>query len=396
MSNTPTAAEVIKALKNANKKEFSDVMVLSDSKTSKVTEWISTGSYSLNKVISGDPRKGIPAGLITAFAGEESTGKSYLGANITREAQKNGYIVIYIETENSPIGEMLTKVGADPENIIKPEGCFTIANVKNSLVKILRETNKQFPDSKILVVLDSLGNLVSDKQLYGDIEDNKIGHDQGMKAKELKALAAILTAELGRCNGTMVVINHIYLKPGQNPALPPEQVFSGGSGFLYTASVIVYMRKSVQKEESESLATGKKVKNTVGVIIKGTTKKNRIIPEGKVGEFHISFQRGMNKWFGLLEDALLYGFIEEASAGWYNIKHLNKKVRTGELYKDENWEPIFEKLCEKIAESNRYISATDGLIEDIEELSGSQDETPTDDPDTQIEPDEGSRKKKKK
>ena len=81
-NKAPTAADVIKALKQADKKQFAELVVLSDSKTSTVKEWISTGSYALNKVISGDPRKGIPVGLITAFAGEESTGKSYLGANL--------------------------------------------------------------------------------------------------------------------------------------------------------------------------------------------------------------------------------------------------------------------------------------------------------------------------
>lgn len=361
----PSAADVIKALKTADKKEFGEVIVLNDSKTASVKEYISTGSYALNKIISGDPRKGIPVGLITAFAGEESTGKSYLGANITREAQKAGFIVVYVETENSPMADMLTKVGADPDNIIKLENTFTISEVKNKLVKTLREIHKQFPESKILVVLDSLGNLVSDKQLYGDIENDKVGHDQGMKAKELKALSAIITTELGRCNGTMVVINHIYLKPGQNPALPPEQVFSGGSGFLYTASVIVYMHKRHEKEETENLVTGKTEKQTVGVFIRGRTKKNRLVPEGKQVEFHISFHKGMNKWYGLLEDALQHGFIEEASAGWYIIKHLDKKIRTGELYKDENWEPIFNDLCNKIADANRYVSVAEDISADL-------------------------------
>lgn len=362
---TPTAAEVIKSLMSTNKKEFANLVVLSESKTSVITEYISTGSYALNKIISGDPRKGIPVGLITAFAGESSTGKSFICANVAREAQKQGFIVIYVETENSPIGDMLTKVGADSENIIKPEGCFTIAAVKNNLVKTLRAIHEQYPDSKILVILDSLGNLVSDKQLYGDIEDNKIGHDQGMKAKELKALSAILTQELGRCNGTMLVANHIYLKPGQNPKIPPEEVFSGGSGFLYTASVIVYMHKRTEREEEENQATGKDEKRAVGVFLRGMTKKNRIVPEGKKGEFHVSFRSGMNKWYGLLEEALVHGFLEESSAGFYNVKHLDKKVRVGELYKDEVWQPIFDQLCDKIAASTAYSSAADDVLNEL-------------------------------
>jgi len=172
----------------------------------------------------------------------------------------------------------------------------------------------------------------------------------------------------------MVVINHVYLKPGQNPALPPEQVFSGGSGFLYTASVIVYMHKRTEKDEEENLATGKTVKRAVGVFIRGSTKKNRIIPEGKTGEFHISFANGMNKWYGLLEDALQFGFIEEASQGWYNIKHLNKKVRTGELYSDEHWQPIFNELCEKIAESTAYKSLVDENIFTVDAENKDNDE----------------------
>jgi RecA/RadA recombinase len=347
-----------------DKKEFANLVVLSESKTSVVSEWISTGSYALNKIISGDPRKGIPVGLITAFAGESSTGKSFICANVAREAQKQGFIVIYVETENSPVGDMLTKVGADSENIIKPEGCFTIAAVKNNLVKTLRAIHEQFPTSKILVILDSLGNLVSDKQLYGDIEDNKIGHDQGMKAKELKALSAILTQELGRCNGTMLVANHIYLKPGQNPKIPPEEVFSGGSGFLYTASVIVYMHKRTEKEEEENQATGKDEKRAVGVFLRGMTKKNRIVPEGKKGEFHVSFRSGMNKWYGLLEEALVHGFLED-TGGFYKVKHLDKKFREGELYKDEIWAPIFNELCDKIAAASSYSSVADDVLNDL-------------------------------
>jgi RecA/RadA recombinase len=288
---------------------------------------------------------------------------------------------------------MLKAVGADPDNIITPEGCFTIADVKNKLVKLLREINKQFPETKILVVLDSLGNLVSDKQLYGDIEDNKIGHDQGMKAKELKALSAILTAELGRCNACMVVINHIYLKPGQNPALPPEQVFSGGSGFLYTASVIVYMRKTHDKEETENLETGKAQKQTVGVFITGTTKKNRIIPEGKSGVFNISFTKGMNRWYGLLGDALEHGFIEEASPGWYYVKHLDQKVREKALYKDEIWEPMFNDLCDKIQETNKYVSAAESLTDGIDDET---EEKLTDGEQVFIDAVEDAPKKKKK
>jgi RecA/RadA recombinase len=399
-NKNPTAADVIKALKQADKKEFSDLVVLSESRSSFVKEWISTGSYALNKIISGDPRKGIPVGLITALAGEESTGKSYLGANITREAQKDGFVVIYIETENSPIGEMLTKVGADPENIIKPENCFTIADVKNNLVKVLRETHKQFPSAKILVILDSLGNLVSDKQFYGDIDKDKIGNDQGMKAKELKAFAAILTTELGRCNGTMVVINHIYIKPGQNPAMPPEHVFSGGSGFLYTSSVIVYMYKRAEKEEKEKKKNAdgeeevvKKARKTIGVFLRGTTKKNRIIPEGKTGEFHISFQNGMNKWFGLIDDAIQYGFIEYDD-GWFNVKHLGKRIRAGELYTNVVWQPIFDQLCDKIAENNRYIPASEGLLEGVDDLSETTEKI--DDVNNSVEGDEKDEAPKKR
>lgn len=362
---TPTALDIIKALKAKDKKEFGSLVVVSESKTSTVTEWISTGSYALNKIISGDPRKGIPAGLITALAGETSTGKTFICANVAREAQKLGYIVIYVETENSPIGDVLKNMGADPDNIVKPEGCFTIAAVKNNLVKTLRAIHEEYPESKILVILDSLGNLVSDKQLYGDIEDNKIGHDQGMKAKELKALSAILTQELGRCNGTMLVANHVYLKPGANPSMPPEEVFSGGSGFLYTASVIVYMHKRTEKEEEENLATGKKENRAVGIILRGMTKKNRIIPEGKKGEFHVSFRTGMNKWYGLLEEALIHGFFVEGGAGYYEVKHLGKKVRIGELYKDEVWLPIFDELCNKIAETTAYSSAADDALESV-------------------------------
>lgn len=361
-------------LKDTKIKDLELASTLESSKMSNITEWVSTGSFSLNKIISGDIYKGLPRGRIMALAGPSGVGKSYVCGNAIREAQKMGYTVMVFDSENAIDKEFLARIGADVESVLHFP-VITVTELRNKCCKLMDEFMTAYPKEKLFIVIDSLGGLTTTKA-FEDIEADKSAQDMGLRAKQLRDLAKILTNSVAKHQATMLVTNHTYEKPPANPHMGPEIQFGGGQGFVYATSGIVYLKKSAIKEEETSLSTNKTVKRKKGNILKAITEKNRFVPEGMGGEIYLSYENGMNKWYGLLDDALEFGFITESSAGYYNVTHLDKKVKKVDIYRKEYWEAFIDNLAEKIREKYKYVPNTSmEEIEDELESTGSKKDT---------------------
>lgn len=362
-------------LKDTKIKDLELASTLESSKMSNITEWISTGSFSLNKIISGDIYKGLPRGRIMALAGPSGVGKSYVCGNAIREAQKMGYTVMVFDSENAIDKEFLARIGVDVESVLHFP-VITVTELRNKCCKLMDEFMTAYPKEKLFIVIDSLGGLTTTKA-FEDIEADKSAQDMGLRAKQLRDLAKILTNSVAKHQATMLVTNHTYEKPPANPHMGPEIQFGGGQGFVYATSGIVYLKKSAVKEEETSLSTNKTVKRKTGNILKAITEKNRFVPEGMGGEIALSYQTGMNKWYGLLDDALEFSFVTESSAGYYNVTHLDKKVKKVDIYRKEYWEGFIDNLAEKIREKYKYVSNTsmDEIEEELDSTEDKKDET---------------------
>lgn len=350
-------------LKNSKVKGMEMSSVLETSLFSNISEWVSTGSYSLNKVISGDITKGLPRGRIMAFAGPSGVGKTYLLMSSAREAQKQGYTVMVFDSENAFDAESFRRLGGNPEEVLHVP-VITITELRNKCVQIMDEWMAQNPGSKLFIVIDSLGNLITEKVL-NDIEENKGASDMGIRAKQMREMARVFTNWVAKHQAIMVVSNHTYEQPPPNPNMAPVVKFNGGEGFVYATSGIVFLRKSAIREE-ETDAQGNTVKVKKGNILKATAEKNRFVPEGMSGEIYLSFDNGLNKWYGLLNDALESKLITEPSQGWYQFAHLENKIRKKELYKSSNWVGMIDKLAEHVRSKYKYVAFTseDELSED--------------------------------
>lgn len=329
--------------------------IFDDVASANITSYISTGCYSLNKIISGSYFKGIPHGRITAFVGLPGVGKSYICKSIIREAQKDGYAVIIYDTEGAYNTEDLKRFGIDTSTLIFPEDVLTISQWKNNIVNTLDFFHKKCPEQKWLVVTDSIANLVTEKEIE-EAKDGGTSQDMGLRAKQFSAASRLIQKSITNCNATMVLTNHTYEKPGANPNVPPTEVPKGGNGFIYMVSCLIGIKKYALKEDVKNVVDNSTEKKKVGNRLVFTTFKNRFVPEGMVAEAYLDFEKGLQPYQGLLADAIEYGFIEKAGNRW-NIKHLGKSVWTKDLYTDEVWQPILKDLDEKVSKDVQY-SAT--------------------------------------
>ncbi len=263
-----------------------EATIMEDQTLAGPTEWISTGSYALNALISGDMYKGIPNNRVIGIAGEESTGKTYLCIDIIKEAIKIGYDIVYFDSENAVDKKMLADRGVDITRVAYVP-VETIESFRSQAVHILDVFNKEnFKGKKLFFILDSLSNIPSKKELE-DVENDKDKKDM-TKPMIIKSVSRVLSQKLARAKIPMIVTNHVYTKIGDMFAVRKEM--SGGSGLKYFASCIIFLLKSLSKDE---------LKNTTGVFIRAESIKNRFAREQKVVRLLLDFGTGLNKYYGL-------------------------------------------------------------------------------------------------
>ena len=322
---------------------------LDENSLSNVKEWIDTGSMALNAIISGSIYGGIPMGRLTGFIGPESCGKTLMANKIMANAQKKGMHVAYFDTEGALDEDTAKRLGCDTSKI-KHVPTELTEQCRNQIVKFLDSIIEKKLQGKVLIVIDSLGNLITTQEKK-KIEEGSDTPDMGNRAKALKSMMRAITHSAAKANCPVVFTNHIYDDPSQlHPTAIKKQ--AGGSGPLYMASVIIQMAK---KAERSSDSKNKDSNDTVtplskdinGLTLRAFTTKNRFVPPFLETEMYLNFRTGLNKYSGLLEMCEGYGILE---------KQGHRHAFNGEVLgffkdwksDDSVWEKILPSLEDKL------------------------------------------------
>jgi len=261
------------------------------------TDWISTGNYALNYLVSGEFDKGVPMGKVTVFAGESGAGKSYfVSGNIVKNAQEQGIFVVLIDSENALDEAWLHALGVDTdESKLLKLSMSMIDDVAKTISTFMADyksmTEEERP--KVLFVVDSLGMLLTptdvDQFNKGDMKG-----DMGRKPKALTALVRNCVNMFGSHNVGMVCTNHTY---ASQDMFDPDDKISGGQGFVYASSIVVAMRKLKLKEDED----GNKVSDVNGIRAACKVMKTRYAKPFEGVQVKIPYETGMNPYSGLVD-----------------------------------------------------------------------------------------------
>jgi RecA/RadA recombinase len=261
------------------------------------TDWISTGSYALNYLISGSFHKGVPLGKVTVFAGESGAGKSYFCAgNIVKHAQDQDIFVVLIDTENALDESWLQALQVDtsPEKLLKLNMSMIddVAKTISTFVNDYRAMDEE-DRPKVLFVVDSLGMLLTptdvDQFNKGDMKG-----DMGRKPKALTSLVRNTVNMIGSLNVGLVCTNHTY---ASQDMFDPDDKISGGAGFIYASSIVVAMKKMKLKEDED----GNKISEVMGIRAGCKVMKTRYAKPFEGVQVKIPYETGMNPYSGLVE-----------------------------------------------------------------------------------------------
>jgi len=283
-------------------------------------EYIDSGSFIFNALISGSIHGGFSGNKITAIAGESSTGKTFFSLAVVRNFLDTNpdAAVLYFDTESAITRSLLQDRGIDTDRVV----VLNVVTIEEFRTKALQCVDKYMKQPEkdrapMMFVLDSLGMLSTEKEITDALAEKNV-RDM-TKSQLVKGAFRMLTLKLGQANVPLIVTNHTYDVIG---AYVPTKEMGGGSGLKYAASTIIYLSKKKEKD-------GKEV---IGNLIKAKTAKSRLSKENQEVTVRLFYdERGLDRYYGLLELGELGGLWKNV-AGRYEIQ--GKKLYAKEILKN--------------------------------------------------------------
>ena len=266
-----------------------------------VERFIDSGSYIFNALLSGSLYGGLPSNKITAIAGESATGKTFFTLGICKQFLDDhpDAAVLYFESESALSQQMIEERGIDSSRMVVIP-VVTVQEFRTQAIRILDKYMEEDESKRppMMFVLDSLGMLSTTKEIE-DTTEGKETRDM-TRSQVLKGAFRVLTLKLGKAKVPMVVTNHTYDVIG---SMFPQKEMGGGSGLKYAASSIVYLSKKKEKEGTE----------VVGNIVHCKNAKSRLTVENRIVDVRLSYDKGLDRYYGLLDLALQFGVFKKAS-----------------------------------------------------------------------------------
>ena len=267
--------------------------------TADVSGYVDTGSYIFNALCSGSIYGGLPQNKITAIAGESATGKTFFVLGVVRAFLETNpeANVVFFESESAITKDMIEERGIDSSRmVILP--VTTVQEYRYQSLAVLDAYENDDDPNPLLLCLDSLGMLSTTKEIE-DTEAGKETRDM-TRSQIIKATFRVLTLKLGKLGVPLILTNHTYDVIG---SMFPTKEMGGGSGLKYAASTIIYLSKKKDKDGTE----------VVGNIIHCKTYKSRLTKENQMVDVRLSYTRGLDRYYGLLELATEAGVFKSVS-----------------------------------------------------------------------------------
>ena len=319
------------------------------------TDWISTGNFALNYLISGDFNKGVPLGKVTVLAGESGAGKSYIASgNIIKHAQEQGIFVILVDSENALDEAWLKALGVDTdEKKLMRLGMSMIDDVAKTISEFMKEYKSEHAGNreeapKVLFVIDSLGMLLTPTDV-DQFDRGELKGDLGRKPKALTALVRNCVNMFGSYNIGLVATNHTY---ASQDMFDPDDKISGGQGFIYASSIVIAMKKLKLKEDED----GNKVSEVRGIRAACKVMKTRYAKPFESVQVKIPYETGMDPYSGLVDLFEKQGLLVKTG------NMLQYKPTTGDPMKEfrKNWTgEKLDVIMKDIADTEKTVKPMD-------------------------------------
>jgi RecA/RadA recombinase len=259
---------------------------------------------------------------LTIFAGPSKHFKTAFAMMLVKSFldKYDDGVVLFYDSEFGAPQSYFENFGINTDKIIHTP----ITDIEQLKHDIMKQVNELERKDRVMIVVDSVGNLASKKEV-DDALDGKSVADM-TRAKQMKSLFRMITPHLTIKDIPMVVVNHTYMEIG----MFPKAIVSGGTGIYYSADNIFIIGRQQEKTGTE----------VVGYNFIINVEKSRYVREKSKIPIEVTFEGGISKWSGLLDISLASGHVVKPSNGWYQRVGEEKKYRLNDTYNKEFWMPI--------------------------------------------------------
>ena len=353
-----------KIKKNSSIKESA---ILSKSKFFTDKDMIPTAIPIINVALSGRLDGGLTPGL-TMWAGPSKhfkTAFSLLMAKSYLEKYDDAALLFYDSEFGTP-QSYFDSFGIDTDRVLHTP----LTDIEQLKFDIMQQLTNLERGDRLIIVIDSIGNLASKKEVEDALEGKSVADMS--RAKQVKSLFRMVTPHLTMKDVPMIVVNHTYKEIG----MFPKDIVGGGTGSYYSADNIFIIGRQQEKEGTE----------VVGYNFIINVEKSRYVKEKSKIPVTVSFDGGISKWSGLLDIALESGHVVKPSNGWYSQVDENgeiqeKKYRIKDTDSKEFWLPILKQKSFQDFIKNKYQIAAGSIMQEeveqafeVETMNGAEDE----------------------
>jgi hypothetical protein len=327
-----------KLKKNSKIKETS---ILADSKFFNSQDMVPTNVPMINVGLSGSVDGGLAPGL-TVLAGPSKHFKTSFGL-IMASAYLKKYpdaVILFYDSEFGSPQSYFEQFDIDTSRVLHTP----ITDVEVLKFDIIGQLEELDRNDKVIIMIDSIGNLASKKEMEDAINEKSVADMS--RAKALKGLFRMVTPYLNMKDIPLIAINHTYQEMG----LFPKAIVSGGTGIYYSANNIWILGRQQDKQGTE-------IKGYHFVI---NVEKSRYVKEKSKIPISVSWEGGVQRWSGLLDVALEGKYVAKPSNGWYCLvdqetgELLEPKVREKQTLEEEFWKPVFDNTDFKEFVKKKY------------------------------------------
>jgi len=315
-----------KLQKNSRIKETA---VLDQSKLFSGKDMVTTPVPMINVALSGDPDGGLSSGL-TVLAGPSKhfkTSFALLMAAAYLDKYEDAVLLFYDSEFGSP-QQYFKSFGIDTSRVLHSP----ITNVEELKFDLINQLENIERKDKVIIVIDSIGNLASIKELTDAMNEKSVADMS--RAKALKGLFRMTTPYLTMRDIPLIAVNHTYQEIG----LFPKAIVSGGTGIYYSSDNIWIIGRQQEKKGTEIM----------GYNFVINVEKSRFVKEKSKIPISVTWEGGIERYSGLLDVAIDGGYVVKPNIGWYSKVNKvtgeieDRKVRAKETLTEEFWLPIFK------------------------------------------------------
>jgi len=327
-----------KLQKNSRIKESSQ---LDKSKLFSNKDMVTTPVPMINVALSGDPDGGLSSGL-TVLAGPSKHFKTSFGL-LMAAAYLDKYedaVLLFYDSEFGSPQQYFKSFGIDTSRVLHSP----ITNVEELKFDLISQLENIERNDKVIIMIDSVGNLASKKELEDAMNEKSVADMS--RAKALKGLFRMTTPYLTMRDIPLLAVNHTYQEIG----LFPKAVVSGGTGIYYSSDNIWIIGRQQEKKGTE----------ITGYNFVINVEKSRFVREKSKIPISVTWEGGIETYSGLLDVAIEGGYVVKPSNGWYSKVDRStgevedKKVRIAETLKEEFWRPLFDNTDFKLHVKIKY------------------------------------------